>query len=42
MGLHMSDLECFSYGEVLDLMVESGNDSHEYSYIATKEDAARF
>ena len=41
-GLHMADLECFTYGEVLDMMTESGNDQHQYNYVATKEDIAKF
>lgn len=41
-GLHMSDLEQLNYGDVMDIMVESVNDSVEYKELATQEDFDRF
>lgn len=41
-GLHMADLECLEWGEVLDLLVESGNDREDYPIVATQEDFDRF
>jgi len=42
MGLHMADLENLSYGDVIDMMVESANDNCEYKQLATQEDFDRF
>lgn len=42
MGLHMADLEQLNYGDVVDMMIESGNDSYEYKTVATQEDFDRF
>ena len=42
LGLHLSDLVCMSAGAVVDMLVESGNDSQKYDYIATQEDFDRF
>ena len=42
MGLRMSDLEQLNYGDVLDMMIEYGNDSCEYREIATQADFDRF
>lgn len=41
-GLTMSDLEQLNYGDVMDIMVESMNDSAEYKELATQEDFDRF
>lgn len=42
MGLNMSDLETLNYGDVLDMMIEYGNDSYDYKQIATQSDFDRF
>lgn len=42
MGLHMSDLESLSYGQVLDMMTESANDNEHYDQLATQADFDRF
>lgn len=41
-GLHMADLEQLNYGDVVDMMIESGNDNYEYKTLATQEDFDRF
>lgn len=41
-GLHMADLEELNYGDVMDMMIESANDSAEYKEVATQEDFDRF
>lgn len=41
-GLKMADLEQLNYGDVLDMMIELGNDSCEYKTLATQEDFDRF
>lgn len=42
LGLHMADLETLNVGDVIDMMVESANDSAEYRQLATQEDFDRF
>lgn len=42
LGLHPSDLCCLDEGMVTDMLIERGNDSEEYNYIATQEDFDRF
>lgn len=42
MGLHMSDLDGLEYGTVVDMMIESGNDSCEYQTVATQDEFDRF
>jgi len=41
-GLRMSDLEQLNYGDVLDMMIEHGNDNCEYQQLATQADFDRF
>lgn len=41
-GLRMSDLEQLNYGDVIDMMIESANDSVEYKQLATQDDFNRF
>lgn len=41
-GLRMEDLDNLEYGTVLDMMIESGNDSCEYRELASQEDFDRF
>ena len=42
MGLHMADLERLNQGDVIDMMIEAGNDNYEYKTLATQEDFDRF
>ena len=41
-GLHMADLDQLDYGDVLDMMIEEGNDDCEYRQVATQADFDRF
>lgn len=41
-GLTLSDLDTIDYGQVMDMVIESGNDSCEYKQVATQEDFDRF
>ena len=41
-GLKMSDLDFLNYGEVLDIIIESGNDSYEYKSLPTQDDYDKF
>lgn len=38
MGLTLNDLDQLDMGTVLDMIIESGNDSCEYAKKATQED----
>ena len=42
LGLRITDLEYFDYGTVQDMIIERGNDSEEYDYVATQKDYDRF
>lgn len=42
MHLTMADLEQLEYGDVVDMMIESGNDSADYNEVATQADFDRF
>lgn len=42
MGLHIQDLDELSYGDVMDILTESGNDSVKYKTVASQEDFDRF
>lgn len=35
-------MECLTYGMVLDMLTEKGNDSCEYTQLATQEDFSNF
>lgn len=41
-GLQMADLDSLSYGEVLDIFTEKGNDEYNYKELASQEDFDRF
>ncbi len=41
-GLRLSDLDELEEGQVADIIIESGNDSAEYDYVATQEDMDAF
>ena len=42
LGLHPSDLCFLDEGTVVDMLIERGNDSEEYQYVATQADFDRF
>lgn len=37
-GINIRDLAFFDVGEIIDLMIESGNDNAEYPTLATQDD----
>lgn len=41
-GLSVSDLDFFGYGEVCDMLIEKGNDNCEWQQVATQEDFDKF
>lgn len=41
-GLTLADLDSLSYGEVLDIFTEKGNDSYDYKELANQEDFDKF
>jgi hypothetical protein len=42
MGLTMCDLENLSYGDVVDMMIEAGNDGADYNQVAVQSDFDNF
>lgn len=40
-GLRIDDLYIFTFGEVMDLVTEAGNDREQYDYKATEQDIRR-
>lgn len=42
MHLTMADLEQLEYGDVVDMMIEAGNDSYDYKQVAVQSDFDRF
>lgn len=42
LGLTIEELEQMEYGLVEDMMIEKGNDKHDYPYKATQKDYDRF
>jgi len=42
LGIPIRDLELLTIGMVTDMLVESGNDGHEYEQLATQADFDRF
>lgn len=42
LNLHDADLVNMSMGMVYDMLVEKGNDSYKYPFLATQEDIKRF
>lgn len=42
LGLHPSELEQFTLGDIDDMLIERGNDAEKWRYIATQEDFDRF
>lgn len=41
-GLRLSDLDNIDYGQVMDLLIEGGNDSCNYKIVATQDDFDTF
>lgn len=41
-GLSVADLDYLEYGQVMDMLTESGNDNHKYQELATQDDFDRF
>ena len=41
-GLHPSDLHLLDMGTVTDVLVEAGNDQHNYQEVADQRDFDRF
>lgn len=41
-GLKLEDLDNLEFGQVIDLIVEYGNDHEEYAEVATQEDFDAF
>ena len=41
-GLSVKDLEFIDYSTFIDMIIERGNDSHQYNTLATQEDFDRF
>lgn len=40
-GVSICDLHSISYGLLLDMIIEAGNDNYEYNYLATQADIDR-
>ena len=38
----MSDLDRLEYGQVMDILIEAGNDNYKYPQMASQEDMDRF
>lgn len=41
-GLNINDLHYLEEGQVIDMIIERGNDSCEWSQVATQKDIDRF
>lgn len=41
-GLEISDLDDMNYGDVMDIIMESANDSYKYEELASQEDFDSF
>ena len=41
-GISIADLDFFEFGEVVDILIERGNDWEHYDRVATQEDMDRF
>ena len=42
LGLTFDDLSMIEYGQVMDMLIEKGNDDIEYKQLATQADFDRF
>lgn len=41
-GLTVADLDLLEYGQVMDIVIEAGNDSENYNQLATQADFDKF
>ncbi len=41
-GLKLSDLDELEFGEVIDIIIEAGNDYYDYPQVASQKDFDRF
>lgn len=42
LGISLPELDFLEYGEVIDMMTESANDSYKYKQVASQSDFDRF
>lgn len=42
LGLTLEELNLLTYGQVMDMLIEKGNDDCEYKQLATQADMDRF
>lgn len=42
LGLSFEELDLLNYGQVMDMLIEKGNDTIEYKQLATQADFDRF
>ena len=42
LGITPSQLAYYDYGDIMDLLIERGNDAEDWDYVATQEDFDRF
>lgn len=42
LGISIPELDFLEYGEVIDMMTESANDSYKYKQVASQSDFDRF
>ena len=42
LGLSIADLDYLDEGDVLDMMIEAGNDGYKYPTLATQDDFDKF
>lgn len=42
LGLRLTDLDALNFGDVIDMITESANDSYDWPRLATKTDFERF
>lgn len=41
-GLNVTDLDTLEYGQVMDIVIEAGNDTENYNQLATQADYDNF
>lgn len=41
-GMSLEDISCMNVGEIIDILIEQGNDNFKYPYKATQEDYRAF
>ena len=42
LNINIDDMECYTLGEITDMMIEQGNDHEEWEYVPTQADFDRF